>query len=207
MSKILDFINVPKRIINYRKRKIIEKYTGKKESGSGFVTVVKWLLGIAYIVAVVMLNVKQQSRPVLIITALFSLCMAVLLALIGKNRSWSFGEGKSNLTHVILKDEEGKNIKTWELNNKNSLLIGKKTKNNEADIDLSETVYASLVSREHAILNFTGKEWYFEDAGSSNGSGIKRKRDGKKFKVEEGKAYKVYSGDTIYIANTQLYVK
>ena len=72
---------------------------------------------------------------------------------------------------------------------------------------MSSSVYASLISREHGILNYTGKKWYFEDIGSSNGSGLKRKKEEKKFKVDEGKSYPLMSGDTIYIANTKLILK
>jgi pSer/pThr/pTyr-binding forkhead associated (FHA) protein len=86
-------------------------------------------------------------------------------------------------------------------------LIGKNSKENEVDIDLNDTDYASLVSRHHAVLNFAEGSWFIEDIGSVNGSGIKRTDESSKFKMEKGKPYKISSGDIIYIANTKLLTK
>jgi hypothetical protein len=207
MKKFINFINIPGHIIKYRKRRIIDKFTGEKREGVGVKLLIKIVLIIGYLVTLLTVNYIYKSKIVLIITAVISLIAVMVMILLKKKRIWSFGMDNTALTKIILKDDDGKYIKTWELNSSISLIIGKKTKNNEIDIDLSDTVYASLISREHAVLNFTGKQWYFEDIGSSNGSGIKRKSEGKKFKVEEGQAYRLYTGDTIYIANTQMLVK
>lgn len=207
MKKFLNFINIPGHIIKYRKRKIIAKYTGDKNEGEGLKLIINLIIIIGYFTVMASINFIYRSKKVFIITAVFSLALFIIIFLLKKKKIWSFGIDNTALSKLILKDDDGKFIKSWEMNGKTSLLIGKKTKNNEIDIDLSDTVYASLVSREHAVLNYTGKQWYFEDIGSSNGSGIKRKSDGKKFKVEEGKAYRVYNGDTIYIANTQIIAK
>lgn len=207
MKKFINFINIPGHIIKYRKRRIIDKITGEKREGVGVKLLIKIVLIIGYLAALLSVNYIYKSKTVLITTAVISLIAVMVMILLKKKRIWSFGMDNTVLTKIILKDDDEKYIKTWELNSTSSLLIGKKTKNNEIDIDLSDTVYASLISREHAVLNFTGKQWYFEDIGSSNGSGIKRKSEGKKFKVEEGQAYRLYTGDTIYIANTQLLVK
>ena len=207
MKKFLNFINIPGHIIKYRKRKIIAKYTGDKNEGEGVKFIINLIIIIGYFTVMTSINFIYRSKNVFIITAVFSLLLFIIIFVLQKKKIWAFGIDNTALSKLILKDDDGKFIKSWEMNGKTSLLIGKKTKNNEIDIDLSDTVYASLVSREHAVLNYTGKQWYFEDIGSSNGSGIKRKSDGKKFKVEEGKAYRVYNGDTIYIANTQIMVK
>lgn len=207
MKKFLNFINIPGHIIKYRKRKIIAKYTGEKNEGEGVKFIINLIIIIGYFTVMTSINFIYRSKNVFIITAVFSLLLFIIIFVLQKKKIWAFGIDNTALSKLILKDDDGKFIKSWEMNGKTSLLIGKKTNNNEIDIDLSDTVYASLVSREHAVLNYTGKQWYFEDIGSSNGSGIKRKSDGKKFKVEEGKAYRVYNGDTIYIANTQIMVK
>lgn len=207
MKKFINFINIPGHIIKYRKRKIIDKFTGEKREGIGLKLIIKIVVIIGYLTALFSVNFIYRTKQAFIFTIIFLLITLIVLILLKKKRIWSFGMDNTALTKIILKDDDGKYIKTWELNSSISLIIGKKTKNNEIDIDLSDTVYASLISREHAVLNFTGKQWYFEDIGSSNGSGIKRKSEGKKFKVEEGQAYRLYTGDTIYIANTQLLVK
>lgn len=203
MEKVLNFINIPRSVVRIRKRKIIETYTGEKQSTEEKDYLIIWFLLI--ILAVV--NYYIRSKEVALISLGVFVVFLFGLKIVRRKTPWSFGGVTSNLSKVILKDEDGKNLKIWDLNNKTSLLIGKKTKANEVDIDLGDTVYASLVSREHGILNCTGDKWYFEDIGSSNGSGIKRKKDEKKIKIEEGKSYGVASGDVLYIANTKLILK
>ncbi|MDP4180317.1 MAG: FHA domain-containing protein [Bacillota bacterium] len=116
-------------------------------------------------------------------------------------------ERSSNLTKIVLIDDDGSTVKTWNLKGKISLLIGKNSNENEVDIDLSETTYSSLVSRQHAVLNYSKNCWYIEDIGSSNGSGLKKEDEDAKFKLEAGKPYELNAGDTIYIANTKLILK
>lgn len=43
----------------------------------------------------------------------------------------------------------------------------------EVDIDLSDVEYASLISKEHAVLNYSSGSWFIEDLESENGVGIK----------------------------------
>lgn len=203
MEKVLNFINIPRSIIRLRKRKIIELYTGEKQNSIERDYLLIWIILILLVVVNYFIKTKEAGLISLGVLVVF----LVILKFRGKKGSWSFSGMASAISKVVLKDEDGKNIKVWELHNKKSLLIGKKTKSNEVDIDLGNSIYSSLISREHAILNFTGNKWYFEDIGSSNGSGIKRKSDEKKIKVEEGKSYGVSSGDVIYIANTKLILK
>ncbi|TYQ16968.1 UNVERIFIED_CONTAM: pSer/pThr/pTyr-binding forkhead associated (FHA) protein [Acetivibrio alkalicellulosi] len=110
------------------------------------------------------------------------------------------------ISKLILLDEDGANAKTWNIKGKVSLLIGKQKTDNEVDIDLSDSEYASLVSRQHAVLNFDKDVWYIEDLGSSNGSGIQRASEKTKFKLEQGKPYNLEQGDIIFIANTKILV-
>lgn len=113
----------------------------------------------------------------------------------------------SEINQLILVDEDGNYKREWNINGKISLLIGKNTKNNEVDIDLANTDYSYLISKQHAVLNFATNNWYIEDIGSSNGVGIKKLNDNVKRKLFKDVPYKLDSGDTIYIANTQLIIK
>lgn len=117
-------------------------------------------------------------------------------------------KGKKNggISKLILISEDGRSLKNWNLRGKVSFLIGRNTKDNEVDIDLSEAEYSELVSRQHAVLNFAEGKWYIEDVGSSYGSGLK-KVDEEKFKLETERLYEINSGDTLYIANTKIMVK
>lgn len=203
MERIINFIDIPRNIIKFQKRKTIEMYTGEKQKKTERNILIIW----SFLLIALVLNLVLKNQKILIGTGVAGLLLLIIMKISGSNKKWSFGSKEIQLSKIILKDEEGKTLNLWELSNKQSLLIGKKTQNNEVDIDLSSSTYASLVSREHGILNFAGDKWYYEDIGSSNGSGIKRKSEEKKFKVEEGKTYRVYSGDILYIANTQLIIK
>jgi hypothetical protein len=108
---------------------------------------------------------------------------------------------------LILIDEDGVYKKEWNIDGKASLLIGKNTRSNEVDIDLADTEYSYLISKQHATLNFASNNWYLEDIGSSNGVGIKKLSDNIKRKLYKDVPYKLDLGDVIYIANTKLIIK
>ena len=93
------------------------------------------------------------------------------------------GEKDKAISKLVLVGENGKNIKTWNIEGKVSLLIGRNTKNNEVDIDLSNVEYSELISRQHAILNYADGRWYIEDVGSAHGTGLKRINE-EKFRLE-----------------------
>jgi len=107
---------------------------------------------------------------------------------------------------IILIDEFGERIKGWDIVGETSMLIGKNTRHNKVDIDLSGSDYASLISSQHAVLNCVNGEWYVEDADSSNGTGIRSAAQNKSNKIEIGRPYQIGPGDVLYIANTRLLV-
>lgn len=114
---------------------------------------------------------------------------------------------KNKLDSVILKDEDGYDQKVWKVGRSISMLVGKKTPRNKVDIDLGETVYSNLISRAHGVLNQVNDSWYYEDLGSRNGSGVERKKDGRKVKLKSNSPIKVESGDIIYLATTKILLK
>jgi hypothetical protein len=109
------------------------------------------------------------------------------------------------ITHIILKNTEGYDVKIWSMGRANSMIIGKNSRI-KVDVDLSNTAYPFLISKQHAILNKTDKGWYIEDLGSKNGTGIKKYSDNRKIKIGNAPV-KVQSGDIIYIATTELLLK
>lgn len=112
---------------------------------------------------------------------------------------------KRKITHIILKNEENYDVKTWALGKAHSLVIGKSVRK-RVDIDLQDTPYASLISRQHSVLNKGKDGWYLEDLGSENGTGIKKYIDNRKLKIGN-KPVKVQSGDIIYLSKTKLLLK
>ena len=113
----------------------------------------------------------------------------------------------NQIKKIIVKDENDYDIKTWDVGRANSILIGKKLHTNKVDVDLTNSIYSSLVSRVHGVLNRVEDIWYYEDLGSKNGSGIEKKSDRRKIKLKPNRAIKVESGDIIHIATTKILIK
>lgn len=104
---------------------------------------------------------------------------------------------------LILLDDQGKPVKSWDLQGKVSFIIGKAGQGQELDIDLSDCEYSSFIDFQHAVLNFCLDQWYVEDLGSQNGVKIRKVEDGECYKVIH-RPCKVAAGDILYIANTKL---
>jgi hypothetical protein len=203
VKEILRFFNIPCHIKKLFIRRKIKKYTNQENNSNYFI---KLLLGLAILIGGVYLNFTHQNIKLAI--GSFITLVFLFFKVSYNNRPLELiNDEQDEIREIILKDEDEKIIKNWNIHDYTACLIGKKTQRNMVNIDLSEATYAALVSREHAVMNNTNNGWFFEDIGSSNGSGIKRKQDGKKFKVKPGQPYKMYPGDTIYIANTKLLVK
>lgn len=202
--KFLEAINVPGHIKRYYIIKKIECYTKKRQNSFLIflinVLILSAFLGAYYYIFFVNTNcdIKYWSVIAGIITLLVYMVQISIFVL-------RYEKKYSGITQLVLKDDEGRNVRVWDVQNKTSLIIGKGSK--DVDIDLTVSEYASLISKQHAVLNFAGNNWYVEDIGSTNGSGLRRRDEKNKIKIETGKPYKLNSGDLIYIANTKILVK
>lgn len=113
----------------------------------------------------------------------------------------------SRIVKLVLLDDDGTSVKEWYIQGETSVLIGKSTKSIEADIDLSDTPYASLISPQHAVLNKASGQWYIEDIDSTSGVGIRKGNQSRANKLEIEEPSLIEAGDLIYIANTRILVK
>ena len=113
----------------------------------------------------------------------------------------------SRVVKLVLLDEDGTSVKEWYIQGETSVLIGKSSKNSEADIDLSDTPYASLISPQHAVLNRASGQWFIEDIDSASGVGVRKGNQSKSSKLEIEEPSLIEAGDLIYIANTRILVK
>lgn len=107
------------------------------------------------------------------------------------------------LQQLILLDSQERPVKSWDLQGRTSLIIGKAGQGQELDIDLSDCEYSGFIDFQHAVLNFCLDQWYVEDMESQNGVKIKKVEDGECYRVIH-RPCKVVAGDIIYIANTKL---
>lgn len=107
------------------------------------------------------------------------------------------------LQRLILLDEQGKPVKSWSMEGRTALIIGKAGQNQELDVDLADCAYSGFIDFQHAVLNFSMDEWYVEDLESHNGVKVKKVEDGECYRVIH-RPCKVAAGDILYIANTRL---
>ncbi|MGL5436365.1 MAG: FHA domain-containing protein [Lachnospiraceae bacterium] len=105
---------------------------------------------------------------------------------------------------LILLNETDKPIRSWNLTGKTAMIIGRRNRNEEVDVDLSDCEYSALISVQHAVLNYSLESWYVEDLGSQNGIQIKKVEDGGLYQVAPNHPCKISAGDMIYIAKTKL---
>ncbi|MFM9276562.1 FHA domain-containing protein [Paenibacillus jiagnxiensis] len=111
------------------------------------------------------------------------------------------------IAKLVQLDDDGEPVKEWYIRGETSLLIGKSNARQEAEIDLSDSEYASLISAEHAVLNRVGGDWFVEDIDSTSGTGLRPARKSLVERLQSGELYKLGPGDLLYIANTRLLVK
>lgn len=112
-----------------------------------------------------------------------------------------------HITEAVLLSEEDTELMRWDLYGKTAVLIGRDVKENQVDIDLSSSPYASMVEIEHAVLNFTSGNWYVEDLGSANGISIKKAADGRTYKLSSDNPCRLEPGDCLQIGLNRLLLK
>lgn len=112
---------------------------------------------------------------------------------------------KTACTELVLLSEEDSQLASWNIYGKNGIVIGRDVGENQVTVDLNETTYAGMIDVEHAVLNFSGNDWYVEDISAKNGVSI-QKRDGRKYKISYGKPCKVERFDILFIGLTRLQI-
>lgn len=110
-------------------------------------------------------------------------------------------------TRVVLLNEEGTALAEWNLQRHTSLIIGKSSEKEPVDIDLSGSAVAQMISKQHAVLNYTEKGWYIDDIDSKNGTRVKKATQNAIMDVKLVGAIEVEPGDIIYIASTMLQIQ
>lgn len=108
------------------------------------------------------------------------------------------------ITEIVLLNEEDMTLMVWDMYGKISLVIGRDIKENQVDIDLGQSPYASMVDIEHAVLNYSSGSWYVEDLGSANGIRIKKSEDGRVYKLSSDTPCRLEKGDCLYVGLNRL---
>lgn len=111
------------------------------------------------------------------------------------------------ISSIALTNEDNEVIKEWQVSEKTSLLIGKSSGENEADIDLSESIYSTLIDDNHAVMNYAAGKWYIEDLASKDGVIIQKIEDGIQYKLIKYSPCVITKGDIVSIGKTKLLLK
>lgn len=175
---------------------------------------INWIIAILSLAIVIILVFGTDcSRGWIAIAVVFSLVhvfMALKKDRSTKNRASGMSVNSpmlpdTALTEVVLLGEDNGRLASWNIYGKNGLVIGRDLGENNVEINLDNSIYASMIDVEHAVLNYSGDSWYIEDISEKNGVSI-QKRDGKKYRLTYGKPCKLEKGDIIYIALTRLQI-
>ncbi|MFF2093629.1 FHA domain-containing protein [Paenibacillus sp. NPDC058174] len=150
------------------------------------------------------INTDEQVMWAAAIAALTALLIFLGVKLIKRN---GMKRKTEPIAKLVLLDEEGERMKEWYINGETSLLIGKSSGRSEVDIDLSDAEYASIISPQHAVLNYAKGSWYVEDLDSRNGVGLRKFNRSAVTRLDNEQPYKLDAGDMLLIANTRLLVK
>ncbi|MGM0368837.1 MAG: FHA domain-containing protein [Bacillota bacterium] len=210
LKKFLQWINIPRHIKKYFLRRKIRQQKKSEQvqtKPKNLMKIINFLIIVMLLGELIYLNLNYENDYLLIGSIILVVVIFVFFLIKLVNEFKEDEIEYQDIKQLILKDETGKIANNWELRDEISLLVGKQAATNNVDVDLSQATYSSLISREHAVLNKANNKWYFEDLNSLNGSGIRRKHNNEKFKVEAERPYKLNSGDTLYIANTKLVIK
>ena len=116
-------------------------------------------------------------------------------------------EGKRRVKSIVLINEEGTALTEWSLTGKSGMVIGKSTPKEPVDIDLSCSAFAQMISKQHAVLNYTDNGWCIDDIDSKNGTRVKKINRNAILDLKLMGTVELGVGDIIYIANTMLQLR
>ena len=115
--------------------------------------------------------------------------------------------GKKPVRELVLINEEGDVLFTWDIRGKTSLVIGKSTQKEPVDIDLSMSAMSQMISKQHAVLNYTNDGWCIDDIDSKNGTRVRKLSQNAIMDVKLVGSEQLAAGDIIYIASTMLQLR
>ena len=116
-------------------------------------------------------------------------------------------EDESNIRRLQLINEDNEIIKTWDIGEKVSFVIGKSSPENSVFIDLSTSIYSKFIDDNHAVLNYAGGKWYIEDLSSDSGICIQKIDDNKLYRIVADVPCEVKRGDILYIHKVKILLR
>ncbi|OOM75200.1 FHA domain protein [Clostridium puniceum] len=113
----------------------------------------------------------------------------------------------SNISRIVLVNEDNEIIRTWDIGDKISFLIGKNSIDNDVFVDLAGSIYSKFVENNHAVLNYAAGKWYIEDLSEKSGISIKKNNDDIKYRIVKDAPCELKRGDILFISNIKFLLK
>lgn len=173
--------------------------------------VINWLIALLSMAIAMLLAFGIEASGLWIFIAMVFSLMHVVMAVKMEDDPESTASRREDvlprtaLTELVLLGEENDRLASWNIYGKNGIVIGRDVGENHVTVNLEGSAYASMIDVEHAVLNYSGDNWYIEDISEKNGVSI-QKQDGRKYKLAYGKPCKLEKGDIIYIALVRMQI-
>lgn len=107
---------------------------------------------------------------------------------------------------IALMGEEERELRSWPLNGKVGILVGKSEGEILADIDLAACSWSEAIDAAHLAVNYAQGGWWAQDLSSRNGSALIRNE--KEILLTPGWPVQIACGDAIVLAgNIRLIVQ
>lgn len=114
---------------------------------------------------------------------------------------------ESNIKKIVLVNEDNEIIRSWDIGERISFLIGKNSIDNDVYVDLAESIYSRFIENNHAVLNYAAGKWYIEDLSEKSGISIKKRNDDIKYRIVKGAPCELKNGDILFISKVKLLLK
>jgi len=173
---------------------------------------IDWVIACVSLAVCVLTAFYWREQELLLVT---TSALAVLFAVLGfVNRDRGIAVKKQpaeaaapGARQIVLLNDDGRELRRWDLYKRTSLVIGRDMGENQVDIDLSGATYAGFVAVEHAVLNYAGGNWHIEDLHSENGVSVQKRGDARQYRLAPAKPCRLDAGDIVHIAQTKLLVR
>lgn len=116
-------------------------------------------------------------------------------------------QDESNINRIELVNEDNEIIRTWDIGERISFLIGKNGRDNDVYIDLSSSIYSKFIENNHAVLNYAAGKWYVEDLSEESGISIQKNDDDTKYRIVKDAPCELKRGDILFISKVKLLLR
>lgn len=162
---------------------------------------------IALICVVAYITIESVYIRGIIIIAAIAAGIAGFINLYKRLHKEEVIEDESNIRRIELVNEENEIIKTWDLGERISFIIGKNVGENDVFIDLSSSIYSKFIENNHAVLNYAAGKWYIEDLSEKSGISIQKADDPTKYRIVKDAPCELKRGDILFISKVKLLLR